>query len=150
MSNDSWCTPDYMYNPLNEEFKFEFDLCASMENKKCKNWSTNIARSVADHDTDPFNNFWINPPYSRGNINSCMDSVAVLNLSGKTVVSLTRFDPSSDWFQCYVDGTAAEVRMLDKRMKFKGASSSYPFPCCVAIYRGYIPKSTNYYIWGVS
>ncbi len=149
MSDDTWATPDELYDPLNDEFKFEFDLCADEENTKCISWSSYIENFVTLSDVvSQFDSFWINPPYSRGNINIAVECVSKLNDLGKTIVSLTRFDPTADWFKLYVDGVASEVRMLDRRVKFVGASSGYPFPCCVSIYRGFTPKFTHYYSWG--
>ncbi len=152
MSGDSWCTPPELYTVLNDEFEFEFDLCANKKNSKCDEWSGDIKYYVGN--IYPIlilkpTSFFINPPYSRGKINHCMEQVELLNSFGKTVVSLTRFDPSTDWFKEYVDGVAAEVRMLRKRVKFVGANSGYPFPCCVSIYRGFTPRHTHYYSWGL-
>ena len=161
MSGDSWETPPELYNPLNEEFKFGFDLCADENNKKCGHWSSDIEKTTKEildcknHLFSGYNlvdTYWINPPYSKGNIDLCMADVSQLNDIGKVIVSLTRFDPTAKWFKDNVDGVACEVRMLDKRVKFineaGNSSGSYPFPCCVSIFRGYRPRATQYYSWG--
>jgi phage N-6-adenine-methyltransferase len=158
--SDQWATPDDLFNKLDEEFQFEFDLCASRENHKCSAYSRDIETYVKFLDaTPPINSYWMNPPYSRGNIDHCMYwGTAVLRLSElfPTIVTLTRFDPSTEWFQAYIDGVADEVRMLARRVKFVGAPSAYNFPCCVAIYNqperrvlhaDGVTNVTNYNIW---
>ena len=39
-SKDTWETPDYFFNLLNEKFKFTMDPCATKENAKCKKYFT--------------------------------------------------------------------------------------------------------------
>jgi len=150
MSGDNWETPDDLYAKLNEEFRFQFDLCASKDNAKCANWSGNIAAFASmSAVVEEYDYYWMNPPYSRGNIDKCIATATAIAGNGKIVVALVRFDPSADWFKTYVDGIAAHVRMLDRRVKFKGAKSAYPFPCCVVIYNGiYGGFYTQYYSWG--
>lgn len=145
MSGDTWCTPDSLFLPLHDEFTFEVDLCASEDNAKCDAWTADITRFVkSDFD---FASHWINPPYSRGNINECMAAVVNLNNHGKHIVALTRFDPSARWFQQHVIDVAKEVRMLSSRVKFVGAPSAYNFPCCISIYDGYRNNKTHFRSW---
>jgi len=153
--NDEWQTPDDLYEKLHEEFNFEVDLCAKQNNTKCQNWSEDIALFVESEQSDKYNQFWINPPYSRGNIDEAMSYVCKLHEEGKIITGLVRLDPTAKWFKKFVDGVASEVRLLDKRIRFKGASASYNFPCCVVVYSGVIKKpdgsiknSTNYHLWG--
>jgi len=146
--NDEWETQDDLYQVLDNEFSFDFDLCANKENAKTSAYSSDIEDFVICTDVHLYDNYWMNPPYSRGNIDKCMVSADIMNGHSKMVVTLTRFDPTADWFKNCIDGVAAEVRMLDKRLKFKGADSSYPFPCCVSIFYGERIKQTDYYIWG--
>jgi phage N-6-adenine-methyltransferase len=146
--NDEWETQDDLYLKLDDEFSFDFDLCANANNTKCPSFSTDVKEFAVCTDVDLYDNYWMNPPYSRKKIKECMTAVDMINGHGKMVVTLTRFDPTADWFKSCVDGVAAEVRMLEKRLKFKGADSSYPFPCCVSIYYGERVKETDYYLWG--
>ena len=76
-----------------------------------------------------------------------MEAAAHLDGRGATVVCLVRFVPTTDWFQRYVDGVASEVRMLNKKLKFRKTKDSYNFPCCVVVYDG-LTSETDYYLWG--
>ena len=154
--SDQWQTPDDLYKKLDDEFNFEVDLCATRDNKKTAVWSDDIQTQVIRGIFDEFQSFWMNPPYSRGNIELCMKwAIEQANMSNGILVTLTRFDPSTDWFQTYVDGVADEVRMLARRVRFVGAPSAYNFPCCVAIYNdpgrrcdwGMEDFHTKYLIW---
>ena len=141
--------PDALFNKLNEEFDFDFDLCASGGNYKCDDWTDDIVSFVGSEESKDHTNLWMNPPYSRGNIDTCMEQAYRLHKGGKTVVCLVRFDPSTKWFQEWVHGRATNVLMLDKRVRFKGASDSYNFPCCVVIYsKSYGLTTTEYSLWG--
>jgi len=149
--NDEWETPLYLFDKLKEEFNLNFDLCSSGFNNRCTNYSTDIEMFVRAGDDKIGDSYWMNPPYSRGNIDMCMEQAVELLNRGRIVVCLVRFDPSTQWFQKYVDGVASEVRMLDSRVRFQGADSAYNFPCCVVIYDpDFDPFEycTNYNIWG--
>jgi len=153
--NDEWGTPDELFGRLNEEFNFNLDLCARPDgaNAKCAEWSYDVklfAHSLIP-EAHPQDVYWMNPPYSRGNINMCMEQAVKLARRDHTVICLVRFDPSTQWFQKYVGGVASEVRMLDRRVKFMGAPSAYNFPCCVVVYdpdHFDLDAPTTYNIWG--
>lgn len=136
MSNDSWQTPDEVFKPLNEKFKFQFDLCANNLNKKCNKYTENIEFSLARGDLDDYHRFWMNPPYSRGHIDKCMRIASFLGAQGKTVVCLVRDDPTTKWYKDFVSNEDAECQIwrLNHRVKFMGASSCYNFPICLIIY----------------
>ena len=162
IESDQWQTQDDLFEVLNNEFKFEFDLCASEVNHKTRAWSNDIQTTVINGQQDHGKAFFIFFPYSRGNIDHCMKWMVELSkMVESPIVTLTRFDPTTNWFKEYVDGVADEVRMLARRLKFKGAKDSYNFPCCIAVYkpkkkgniilRGHFKGdymiNTKYYIW---
>lgn len=39
-SSEEWGTPQELFNRLNKEFNFTFDICASKENTKCLKYYT--------------------------------------------------------------------------------------------------------------
>lgn len=157
--DDYWETPKDLFDKLNKEFLFDVDVCATPETKKCGHWFGELGHLgfidalQADWYDDTvmgFTSFWMNPPYSRGNIEKFMEKAYKESLKGATVVCLVRFDPSAKWFQNWVDDKAEEVRMLARRVKFVGAPSAYNFPCCIVIYNPNCSKYeyiTDYYIW---
>ena len=66
MTGDEWQPQDDLYQALNNEFNFEFDLCANKENTKCLYWTDDIVNYVDSFNVH--NYYWMNPPYSRNNI----------------------------------------------------------------------------------
>lgn len=159
IATDQWGTPSELYGVLRDEFHFQSDLCASYDNFKEFTWTDNIQSAVdmlylCPHDIVLSYPFWMNPPYSRGNINHCMEQATRLARHERTpvIVTLTRFDPTASWFKEYIDGIADEVRMLARRVKFEGATDSYNFPCCVSLYNTdsqpiWFAGQTYYHIW---
>ena len=149
--HDEWQTPDDLFIALDKQFDFDIDLCANENNTKCKAWVDDIEKAWKEDLLIQDYQYFMNPPYSRGNIGKCMKIACKLGYEhGITVVCLVRFDPSAKWFQRYVDNKATEVRMLDRRVKFKGAPSAYNFPCCVVVYDWgqMTPRGTEYFLWG--
>ena len=60
-SRDEWETPSWIIDPLMQQYNFEFDCCATKENKKAERFSEGgfqdikIVEEIA----------WMNPPFSK-------------------------------------------------------------------------------------
>jgi len=145
--NDEWETPPELFDKLQQEFHMNVDLCASENNHKLQFYTDDVEAFIRDYYDSKYKRYWMNPPYSRKNIDKCMQAAWILAQRGDTVVCLVRCDPSAKWFQNYVDGCATEVRMLKHRVKFVGAPSAYNFPCCVVVYEENVEGKTEYKLW---
>jgi len=141
IESDQWETPDDLYNELDEEFEFYFDAAASKSNAKRLEFSSDSL----ELDWSVLGPVWLNPPYSRGNIDNFIEKTVQEYLKGTTIVTLTRFDPTTSWFKL-IDEYAQEIRMLARRIKFKGAKDSYNFPCCVSVF-GELNHGPQYRMW---
>lgn len=148
MISDEWETPDDLFDKLNQEFNFIMDMAASKNNKKLKLFFTETDNSL-NLDWSEFGGcYWLNPPYSRNLIKKFMHKVVEENFNGNVIVCLVRFDPTASWFKECVDGIACEVRMLPRRVKFKGADSAYNFPNCIVVYDNEVfDGKTEYKYW---
>lgn len=61
-NSDLWATPQWLFDKLNDEFRFELDVCALPENAKCKRFYT----PDIDGLKQPWEGVcWCNPPYGR-------------------------------------------------------------------------------------
>lgn len=131
MANDSWETPQKLFDKLNKEFNFTLDAAATGANVKGNlKWRAN---SLAEDWKGEV--VFINPPYSRGNIEAFMEACYYnFLLYRTTIVAIVRLDPSTSWWQDFIHGTATQVRMFTKRIKFTGAADSYPFPTCAVVW----------------
>lgn len=151
--NDEWETPDELFNKLNEEFNFTFDAACKTHNSKCST-GNNLDLSL-DALEAPWHaasgSIWLNPPYSRNNIYPFMQKAYMESLkTDHAIVCLVRDDPTARWYKNWVDGKALVVRRLKRRVIFKNAKSSYPFPCCVVIYSRKLhahDQQTVYNLW---
>lgn len=59
-AKQDWETPDELFQPLDEEFHFTLDVCATPENAKCPSYYTEEDDALIQewHGT-----CWMNPPF---------------------------------------------------------------------------------------
>lgn len=62
-TTDMWETPKDLFDKLDEEFKFQTDVCAIKQNAKCKRFYTPEQNGLKQIWTGVC---WCNPPYGRG------------------------------------------------------------------------------------
>lgn len=135
-----WETPDWFFAALHDEFHFDVDVCASMENRK-------VDKFFSAHQ-DAFRlqwkgTCWMNPPYSTGIDKWLAKAKHSAESLGSTVVCLVPARTDTNWWFSYA--RFGEVRFLKGRLKFKGAPTSAPFPSALVIYRPGLPRSTSYW-----
>ena len=124
--NQSWETPDDLFEKIDAVFHFTRDVCASADNTKCAEfWSE--SDSCLDKDWDGVN--WMNPPYrmmkqfvkkafdQRGN------AVTVCLLPARTN---TRW-----WHDWCMKG---EILFICGRPKFKGCAHGLPQPLALVVF----------------
>lgn len=103
--NDKWMTPPEVYNPLNEEFKFNFDPCPI-------NWKEGDADGLSiEWGTSTF----CNPPYSA--TGKWIKKASEESKKGKKVVMLINAVTDTIAFHEYIYNKA-EIRFLKGRIKF--------------------------------
>lgn len=141
---DCWETPDDLFTSLHKEFKFTLDAAANEHNYKLCNY---YSKSKSAFDNPWTETVWCNPPYSRILINKFADKIIEEAEAGEVeIVTLTRLDPSAKWFKkMYKE--ACHLHFLPKRLKFKGADSSYPFPCCLMYFNKCPSNMGDYFIY---
>ena len=133
---DEWCTPQWLFDRLNEEFKFYLDACADRYN------SLTMTYYCKEHSA--LENKWnkgpvfMNPPYSQAA--KFLERAAEQSAKyGITVVALVNANTDTKWFAKAVE-TASEVRLLTGRVSFvrpdgtlgKGNSKGQ----CIIIWKG--------------
>ena len=136
LPTDEWETPQDLFNKLKKEFPFTLDAAATHTNTKCDKWLSLLDNDALTTNWKSTSNYvWLNPPYSKGNIELFMRKAYLESISkGCTVVCLVRMDPSTKWWQNFVHNKAAQVRMISRRIKFVGAKDNYPFPSAIVVY----------------
>ena len=123
-------TPDEFFNNLDTEFHFTLDVAASAENAKCPNYLT----AEIDALDVPWTGIcWMNPPYSQCG-KWMKKAYNESRLHGTTVVCLVPSATDTKWWHKYA--VKGEIRFIKGRLRFKGTTSSAPFPSAVVIFWG--------------
>jgi site-specific DNA-methyltransferase (adenine-specific) len=132
IQKDMWATPGCIFSPLDQEFQFTLDPCCTIETRKCDRYFTpeenGLIQSWAGESV------FVNPPYSRGNIDKWMAKCCEEAKTAKVIVALIPVSTSARWFHNYVWGKA-ELVFYQGRIRFIGAPHTAPFSSMLAIYR---------------
>jgi phage N-6-adenine-methyltransferase len=134
---DLWETPAHIFEPLNKEFRFTLDPCCTNETRKC-NWYLTPKQdglSVCWKDQRVF----VNPPYSRDNIDKWVEK-CWKESKHATVVALLPVSTSAKWWHRWIVGKA-ELRFIERRVRFVGAPYTAPFSSVIAVFGGAGVKS---------
>ncbi len=139
MANDLWETPQYIFDWLDDEFHFELDVAANLNNRKCGFYLSESCNSLNASWWDELRSLcmenmtcWLNPPYS--DPHPWVKKAYEESLKGCTVVCLLPADISTKWFHECVIGKA-EIRLVQGRIQFNGPKKGAPkFGSMIAIY----------------
>lgn len=126
-----WETPQYLFDMLNEEFHFTLDPCSTDENAKCEKHYTKEQDGLKQDWTGE--TVFCNPPYGkeiRDWIRKCYEH----SIGGGTAVLLIPARTDTRWFHKYVYHKA-EIRFIEKRVKFGGSKYNAPFPSMIVIFK---------------
>ena len=63
-SRDEWETPQWLFDELHKQYKFDYDCCAKYSNKKTNEFSTNL-KKIPDYWFEDMKCCWMNPPFSK-------------------------------------------------------------------------------------
>lgn len=129
-----WITPDEIYNPLNDEFHFTLDVCASEDNTRCDKYFCENEDGLKQ---EWIGTCWMNPPFK--NKAQWIKKAYQESVKGVTVVCLIPARTNTNWFHDYCL-KYGEVRFIRGRPKFIGAKHGLPQPLAVVIFR---PKSVE-------
>lgn len=134
-----WTTPKILFDKLNKEFNFEYDLAADKDNALCSKFYTKEDDGLKQNWSGIC---WLNPPY--GDKSSKMvDWIKKAYLTTQenpelTVVMLIPARTNTKWFHNYCM-KAAEVRFICGRPKFGDSKHGLPQPLILLVFK----KSDN-------
>ena len=125
-TNQSWETPDELFNKINLIFGFTRDVCASEANAKCKRfWSEED--SCLDKKWNGIN--WMNPPYK--NMKKFIEKAYNERSNAITVCLIPARTNTKWWHEFCMKG---EVYFICGRPKFKGCVHGLPQPLALVIF----------------
>lgn len=140
MSNDEWGTPKWLFDLLDEEFKFDLDVCASKENHKCRKYYTQADDGLTQEWKGAC---FCNPPYS--NQMPWVAKAAYETRFGtkcSKVVMLLMCDTSTENFDlCWRNSD--KIRLINHRIKFEGAKGSPRFASMVVVFERWKPLKND-------
>ena len=130
-----WETPPEVFEPLDTEFNFTLDVCATEGNAKCEHYFTK--------EQDGLSQFWsgmcwMNPPFGRS-VKSWIGKAKEEAEAGRaTTVCLIPAKTNTNWWhEMIID--KAEVRFIRGRIKFikdgKQATQALPWPMAIVVFR---------------
>jgi phage N-6-adenine-methyltransferase len=128
-NRDDWGTPAEIFDPLDAEFGFTLDVCATPDNAKCARYYTSNDNGLLQAWTGVC---WMNPPYGN-RVGEWIKKAYESSLAGTTVVCLVKATPDTRWWHAYTP--VAEVRFVKGRITFIGAENHAPFPSVILIFR---------------
>lgn len=109
--NDHWATPDYIYNPLNEEFQFDFDPCPL--NHDISIWDGLLVEWGRSN--------FVNPPYSAFLKKAFILKAIEEKQKGKRSVFIVPVSTSTVLFHDFIRPNIIEPpRFIRGRVKFIG------------------------------
>jgi phage N-6-adenine-methyltransferase len=127
---EEWETPLYVFKAIDMEFRFQVDVCASLENTKCKIFFDKNVDGLKQ-EWSPFR-CWMNPPYGK-NISKWMKKAFHESEHGALVVCLIPCRTDTRWWHDWVM-KAGEIRFIAGRISFGNGKQSAPFPSCIVVY----------------
>ena len=119
--DQTWRTPQGIYDLLDAEFHFEFDPCPPNPQ------FDGLTIEWKDRN-------FINPPYKDTLV--CIKKGYEESLKGKLCVFLVASRTDTRWFQDYCLPYAKEIRFIKGRLRFGESKNSAPFPSAVIIFDG--------------
>ena len=109
-----WQTPPEVFDPLNEEFRFTLDPCATPENAKCSRYFTEDEDGIEqDWGTE---RVFMNPPYGK-EIYAWTRKARDAASRGALVVGLLPASTDLAWWHDDVVSAGAEVRYIRGRVR---------------------------------
>ena len=128
-TRQNWETPDSVFVPLNDEFHFTLDVCASADNTKCPVWFEEKDNALLQKWTGVC---WMNPPF--GTQKDWVKKAVESAQQGATVVCLLPARTNTNWWHDYCL-RYGEIRYVRGRPIFKGAKYGLPQPLVIVIFR---------------
>lgn len=133
-----WATPLDLFNPLNNEFNFIYDLCALPGNTKC-NFYFSPEDDSLKQDWYKINGYcWLNPPYGKDIIKWLEKAYTESKKGAKIVILIPSRTDTKYWHKYCMN--ASEMRFIKGRVKFEGAKTTAPFPSVLIIFDGNTTK----------
>ena len=130
-NKQDWETPKWLFDKLNEEFRFTLDPCANDDNYKCNFYFTEegdgLSRSWEGHIV------FINPPYRYAK-EWVTKAYNEFKENKVTCVLLIPARVDTKIWHEIIAPYATQIRFLKGRVRFVGAESGSTFPSAIVVF----------------
>ena len=148
-----WATPWELFRQLDAEFKFNVDVCATLENRKCMQFVSPEQDALTVAWANLRGPCWMNPPYGR-ELKRWVQKAYDEKANGVTTVCLVPSRTDTRWWSIFWDHERHhtrcphdEVRFIKGRIRFEVAHpdeqgnptqrlNPAPFPSAIVVLRG--------------
>lgn len=130
-ARQDWETPDSVFVPLDKEFGFTLDVCASVGNARCERFFTVDEDGLVQRWGGIC---WMNPPFWE--LGKWVKKAYEESRCGSVVVALLPSRTNTNWWHDYV--MKGEVRFIRGRPKFKGAEHGLPQPLSIVVWKPHV------------
>jgi site-specific DNA-methyltransferase (adenine-specific) len=134
-----WETPWTLFNPLDNAFHFDIDVCANDTNTKCPHFiyngslETGWKEKFEEREGDYAPVCWCNPPYNQAE--KWLKKAYEEALKGCTVVCLVAARPDTKAWQNVIFPHAQAICFIRGRIKFVGAKDPAMFPSALVVFK---------------
>ena len=138
--SNEWSTPQWLYDYLNEKYKFTLDPASDGENQKCSKFYTQLDNGL---EQDWYNDsVFCNPPYGRELSKWVKKAFEESLLGDNPIVLLIPARPDTSYWHDYIFNKADTILFIRGRLKFGDSNNSAPFPSAIIIYND-VNKTNN-------
>jgi len=114
---DSWQTPQWLFNWINEKFNFDVDLAANYDNCKVDLYLDETDDALNRGWLQYGQTGWLNPPYSK--IKPWLEKAWIEAQKGFVTVALIPTPNGESHYGDYVFGKASEIIFINGRIGFE-------------------------------
>lgn len=129
--DQTWETPQDLFDNLNNVFNFNLDVCATEETTKCEEYFTPEIDGLKQ---DWKGCCWMNPPYGREQIKWIKKAYDESRINYTTVVCLIPARPDTKVWHEIIFKYATAICFIKGRLKFGGCKDSAPFPSAIIVF----------------
>lgn len=132
-SNDqTWETPQYLFDQLDKVFKFDLDVCALDDSAKCKKYYTPEDDALVQ---DWEGVCWMNPPYDRKLQPQFLEkAMKESKKKAEQVVCLIPARTDTKSWQDVIFKNGVAFCFVKGRLKFGDAAHAAPFPSAIVVF----------------
>ena len=141
----TWSTPQWLFDKMDEEFHFTLDACADKSNHKCKKYFTEEDNGLAQSWKGEV--VWVNPPYGKYQMLWIEKAYQEFIENEVTTVLLLPARPDTRIWHNVIAPYAAEIRFLKGRLKFSGHKNAAPFPSAIVVFGKFMRMGEQQVKW---